>query len=795
MRAAFNGGRPSSLGSLPTARSYNRLSSAGGGGLPTSAKPPPFSTTAISPVSPARARAAARRRVAGGAAGWVGAGVALLLLASLARRGGSSPADAPLPLSRLPPPAAGSGSGRTAARAARPPLAGLAAISLAADALASAGHAPPAVRAAWRAAAVGDSSGGGGIRDEAPRPGGAGAGQRLAQWEPTTAPPAPGSDALAAEVGALVTGLRAASAAASPTTPVACPWDATLRPGALIPAATRVLLAADARDFGPALAPHWVLQAATLLALLPAGGGFLSVYESGSTDGGATGAWLGVARSLAAAMDAPARVIAGGRLTRAPGTDRIAFLASARNRALEPLWLDPGDPEGWDPAGGGGGDGRWSRGGGGGGRGVEVAAGGNATTPTAARAPLPVLPPGANATAPAAPPTGRPPPLPLGPPSPLPPVQPPFPDSAAAAPHHNAPPPPPQRRGWPADRVLFINDAFFCAGGALRLLAHTLSTGNATLPAPADVACGLDFDRPRLQDEPLEERAALFAARTHASLPFLPRPLLRAAARAFPATLLSSWAVEGSPADRAYQAGAPLGFYDIWVARDADGRRFGKAAPYAGDAYSIARLSAGLPFPATCCWNGMVALPAAPFREGGLRMRAAAPGGGECAASECSLLCNDLLRLGHARFLVDPAVRLAYTPADAAQVGDPGVVLGMPAPAAWGVLSAGAAAPPLDWGAAPARRPYWEACCLPPGADAIHWDADCGWDDWAVPDWTAVTRVGGGGGGMVQEGDEPKKAEEGDVFASSASGGAFAAAVPAAAATNASATERGAETG
>ena len=33
---------------------------------------------------------------------------------------------------------------------------------------------------------------------------------------------------------------------------------------------------------------------------------------------------------------------------------------------------------------------------------------------------------------------------------------------------------------------------------------------------------------------------------------------------------------------------------------------------------------------------------------------------GECTASECSLLCNDLLRAGRSRFLIDPGVRLAY---------------------------------------------------------------------------------------------------------------------------------------
>ena len=37
----------------------------------------------------------------------------------------------------------------------------------------------------------------------------------------------------------------------------------------------------------------------------------------------------------------------------------------------------------------------------------------------------------------------------------------------------------------------------------------------------------------------------------------------------------------------------------------------------------------------------------------------------ECAASECSLLCNDYLRLGYQNLVVDPGVRQAYTVRDA----------------------------------------------------------------------------------------------------------------------------------
>ena len=36
---------------------------------------------------------------------------------------------------------------------------------------------------------------------------------------------------------------------------------------------------------------------------------------------------------------------------------------------------------------------------------------------------------------------------------------------------------------WPADRLVFVNDVFFCAGDVIRLLQHW----------DADVACGMDF--------------------------------------------------------------------------------------------------------------------------------------------------------------------------------------------------------------------------------------------------------------------------------------------------------------
>ncbi len=81
---------------------------------------------------------------------------------------------------------------------------------------------------------------------------------------------------------------------------------------------------------------------------------------------------------------------------------------------------------------------------------------------------------------------------------------------------------------------------------------------------------------------------------------------------------------------------------------------------------------------------------------------------GECAASECSLLCNDYLRLGYGRFVVDPNVRLAYEQRDARDLFKPQFVKGI-RPADWADVGA---QPPIDWALAP-MRPYYKCVCGP----------------------------------------------------------------------------------
>lgn len=150
-------------------------------------------------------------------------------------------------------------------------------------------------------------------------------------------------------------------------------------------------------------------------------------------------------------------------------------------------------------------------------------------------------------------------------------------------------------RAVPADRVVFINDVFWCMRHVLRLLAYD-----------ADLACGMDF---YVLD--------FFEVRT---------------------------------------------FYDSWVSRSIDGAAVDGRPPYVPHRQSAALLAQGRPAPVRCCWNGLAVLKPGPFLEG-VRFRDHAPG--ECAASECSILCDDLWRRNRTDFVMDPAVALAYDLADA----------------------------------------------------------------------------------------------------------------------------------
>ncbi|KAK9820093.1 hypothetical protein WJX72_006049 [[Myrmecia] bisecta] len=349
---------------------------------------------------------------------------------------------------------------------------------------------------------------------------------------------------------------------------VPCREDPSLKPP---PSSTgqKYLVAINLRNNEDVM-PHFCSSLLETLAILPEGSVFLSIYESGSTDN--TVAWLQLLRQLVDHMGVPNRIVTGG-WQRAPGQDRIAFLAAMRNAVLAPLYEDE------------------------------------------------------------------------------------------------------EGRVWEADRIIFLNDVFFCSSDVIRLLQHD-----------GDMVCGMDFtskqwynNYPAFQIHPVGKFGPTLGVR------------------------------QGS-------TDSHLVFYDAWVARDALGLPFSNTRPYVSHQYSVERIQQGLPFPAKCCWNGLTVLNAAPFRQQNVTFRAHVEG--ECAASEISLLCEDLLRAGYQRVIVDPAVRQAYTVADARVLYTErlGFIPYIP----WSAVEA---APPIDYDFVP-RKTYMTCCDKRDDVDTVVW-ADC----------------------------------------------------------------------
>lgn len=106
---------------------------------------------------------------------------------------------------------------------------------------------------------------------------------------------------------------------------------------------------------------------------------------------------------------------------------------------------------------------------------------------------------------------------------------------------------------------------------------------------------------------------------------------------------------------------------DFWEMRDIKGQLVNIDYPFFQHQESAQRLQQRLPIPVHCCWNGLVALTASIFSTG-LRMRTHMEG--ECAASECSLFCDDIHRLGYRNVIVDPSVRVAYHMSDFMYIHD-----------------------------------------------------------------------------------------------------------------------------
>ncbi|KAJ2255922.1 hypothetical protein GGI13_001379 [Coemansia sp. RSA 455] len=101
-------------------------------------------------------------------------------------------------------------------------------------------------------------------------------------------------------------------------------------------------------------------------------------------------------------------------------------------------------------------------------------------------------------------------------------------------------------------------------------------------------------------------------------------------------------------------------FYDRWVSRDMLGHRL-IDEPYklSSDRITMEAQMRDRPFQVQCGWNGMALIDAKVFQDdSGVRFRRSVEG--ECSASECSLICNDMWRRGFNRLVTVPRVKLSY---------------------------------------------------------------------------------------------------------------------------------------
>lgn len=263
------------------------------------------------------------------------------------------------------------------------------------------------------------------------------------------------------------------------------------------------------------------------------------------------------------------------------------------------------------------------------------------------------------------------------------------------------------------DKIIFINDVYFCWQDVVRLQQHN-----------ADISCGTDWWQN--QDGSWWFGRDGFDSWTE-----------RREKPTFPLEIsINGGAVGGggSTSGSVLEDSMPLMFYDIWVSRDIGGAKFSMAYPFVKDRLSAERFKAGLPFRAQCCWNGLAVLSAEPFRRG-VRVRAHQPG--ECSASECTLLCNDYARLGFTRVVVDPSVQLAYLPELAREITQHGI--GGVQVTSWATASAAGVAhsetpPPLT---------QVECCALRPGRPYVDFTADCARQDITATNYTALAMARG----------------------------------------------------
>eukprot|EP00210_Caulerpa_lentillifera_P008017 g7654.t1 len=268
---------------------------------------------------------------------------------------------------------------------------------------------------------------------------------------------------------------------------------------------------------------------------------------------------------------------------------------------------------------------------------------------------------------------------------------------------------------WKAQKVVFINDVYFCAQHILRLLLHK----------DEDVVCGMDFSLwmgslPRSIQRP-------FMVHDLSTRFFLPRKLVHLLSKV--KRILRMWRRSLSYKDF-LRLKIPLAFYDRWVTVDLNGLLFEQAPPYVLDPSSKEYIHQGHPIYVHSCWNGMAILKATPLLQGkhssctnsnnviclDLKFRSCYEE--ECQASECFFICHDYTQLGYDRIMIDPGVRFAYTYEESAFLYDANRVPELPF------------VPWDDYGVRNRntqfkRHPTNITCCELTNGDMTQFDKDC----------------------------------------------------------------------
>jgi len=200
------------------------------------------------------------------------------------------------------------------------------------------------------------------------------------------------------------------------------------------------------------------------------------------------------------------------------------------------------------------------------------------------------------------------------------------------------------KEGWRVDRVLFINDVFWCAEDAIRLMDEGDGGSEEDMEADAEeerVIQNLPPTRPSASSRTSNSKGA--RARARDGLELLdpdqsPTPFVRpshGSRRGYP-DVVCAMDYDG------HQQGG-IAYYDHWVFRDRGGEHLGQHQfPFFPDSFDRAAYREARRMDVSMCWGGMASIRGDLFWQHRLTLRARTE---SCAASECGHIDIDVMSL------------------------------------------------------------------------------------------------------------------------------------------------------